>query len=638
MSGLADGQLPIILMCLVGACRPPAGDPAVTAPTTEATEAVPPAVSALVARIDTSVDPCVDFAAYACGPAPSDGYTPMDHMFLGFDDARWAFVTAEPGTERPHADIRRFVAACRNAKADPGAEVTAWLAEIGAIDSPQRFMRVAGRLQAHGTESLWSAVEWWEPTRFATQLRPQGTRAQGDVLGPQADPPARAAYVERIAARLTPSHGPGAAALAERVAAFEARLVAAMTGDSQQRSPEDFDADTRGAWSDYLESAALPAESPLTVTLGDYARAAPKIVSETEPEVLRAYLEWSLLDQLALDLPSTWALPDDAVDDRPNYCTLTAERLLDWHMYRALGRAWKGDDHRREAQAMIEQTRAAIIEGTRRTEWLPPELRDVLVDLQTTNGLRVGWLDEPWGEVPTMGDSHVANVLAAHRFRFERLVSASFDYDQGRTGGRPLVETQANAWNDPRLHAVDFSLAILQSPVFDPDRPRWMNIASLGMIAAHELHHSDDPDLLPIRLEKLGLKAPIEALQQSHDCLAAAYEREYPQLAEPMKFYGTGGSTWIDETANDIAALRHVYPLFEQEREAGRVVVPPGVTPEQLYFVSYVQYFCNWSEEEFAVRGRARIQAAVAGVPEFAEAFSCAPSSPAVLEHSCDTW
>ncbi len=627
-----------IPLFIVLGCRPPA--PATSeVPTTEPTTTTEPAVAELIESIDPSVDPCTSFYDYACGHASSHGAegatSIIDGMFYAFDDDVWRWMRAEPEGEGPTSEIRRYLAACRDPASDQGAAVATLLGQIDELDGAAGFLHMAGVLQRHGIASVLKLRQEPRTHAFVPLLEAWGSTTPSDALHADRDAQAHADHVAQVTARLQPAGG--TEALARKVVAFEARLRALWNGERELIEPSAF-VQAKAAWAPYVEALGLPPQTSMVIGRGDFTDRLPRLLVKTRPDVLRGYLKWMLLDELASDLPSTWALPGDVADERSVPCSTQAYALFEWHLLEAYGSQDSGSEVRAEAIALFEEVRTELVDSTRARGWLSEPAREAMATIQLGTRLRIGWPDEPWGTLPTMDPTaHAANVLALQAFRFEQLASAEFGFEHGMLGGRPIRPN--NAWNDYTLHGIDVGLAMLQAPVFDPARPRWMNLASLGMIAGHELSHSYNPDGLVELMKHEGLDPALADGAIEYDrCMKEAYETERPALAQALQDIDPGYPRWFDETAADISGLQRAYALFEAERDAGRVVVPQDVSADALYFVGYAQYFCDWTESESPKSSRARINAAVAGVPRFAEIFECSPDDAAVLEHTCGAW
>jgi predicted metalloendopeptidase len=72
-----------------------------------------------------------------------------------------------------------------------------------------------------------------------------------------------------------------------------------------------------------------------------------------------------------------------------------------------------------------------------------------------------------------------------------------------------------------------------------------------------------------------------------------------------------------------------------------------GFTPEQRYFLSFAQIWCeNNTPESLRLQtqtdphspGRFRVNGVVRNMPEFQKAFSCKTGQPMVAANACRTW
>jgi putative endopeptidase len=76
-------------------------------------------------------------------------------------------------------------------------------------------------------------------------------------------------------------------------------------------------------------------------------------------------------------------------------------------------------------------------------------------------------------------------------------------------------------------------------------------------------------------------------------------------------------------------------------------MVADGFTEDQQFFLSHAQGWCSKLREEYErlrvqtnthSPSRFRVNGPVMNMPEFAEAFACAPGTPMRPEKTCSVW
>lgn len=108
---------------------------------------------------------------------------------------------------------------------------------------------------------------------------------------------------------------------------------------------------------------------------------------------------------------------------------------------------------------------------------------------------------------------------------------------------------------------ISVPLALLRSPVYDPDRPSAENYGALGTLVAHELWHS---------IDARGRKADAEGFMD--DWWTTADEKQYDRQTETLRAQlvaaGLNPDLHLDEVAGDIAGLQIAYAAFLNQSPA----------------------------------------------------------------------
>lgn len=586
-----------------------------------------PDAAALVALTDPAFDPCADFYEFACHQTRE--MSAEDTMYYALHDAMRPWMTAGDSDDADAVAIRAAMAACLSRDVRRDAEwrgLEPLRASVDAVEDPASFMRAAGTLTASGVFSLLKLRSFpanggpYVPMLYA----PAG------VAPPNDD--AEASVVVEAIARSLDSIG-GDATQATAVARFESALRRALPQDAPLVAMSEW---TQPQWQPFIRALGQTLPKAGVVGDGGYLQAVPGLVKSTPAPVLRAYLLHRTREALGWDAPpSAWGEAEPPYG-LPDQCGAELERRYTLFLARAYGRESLGEAGRARATAIVQRVRDVAIARVAARPWVSSELAAGVVAAANALSVRVGWLDQPYGALPSISASdHLANALAMRRWA----TTAALDGDFDPAGGVGWEEAQflATAWNDPYNHTLDIGLGLLVPPIFDPERPLWLDAATLGGIAAHEVHHSWGPAHLSDHLEHLQvdptLAAPMDAAQ---GCLQDAYA----EAGMSLPFSD------LEETIADIGG-------FSVGLEAFRDTLPSpppsagGLGPDALYFVGVSRLFCapptdaDQTSDPSAKRrayARARINAAVAASPAFAKAFSCEPGEPMRIDHACQTW
>jgi len=135
-------------------------------------------------------------------------------------------------------------------------------------------------------------------------------------------------------------------------------------------------------------------------------------------------------------------------------------------------------------------------------------------------------------------------------------------------------------------------------------------------------------------------KAKFEAKGK---CLAEMYD-SFEAL--PKQF--VNGQLTLGENIADLGGVKMAFKAYRALRQnAARVVVADGFTEDQQFFLGVAQAWCNKVRQPDAQRllttdnhspGKFRVYGALRNLPEFSQAFQCAPGTPMHPAQTCAVW
>jgi putative endopeptidase len=213
--------------------------------------------------------------------------------------------------------------------------------------------------------------------------------------------------------------------------------------------------------------------------------------------------------------------------------------------------------------------------------------------------------------------------------------------DRTRWQTPPLT---VNAFYERPYNDIVFPAAILQAPWFEGGRSKMVNFATMGAVMGHELSHAFDDS-----------GRQYDSTGSLRDWWTPGATAEFDKRAqcfgEPMgkfeilpgKF--VNGSLTLGENLADNNGLRLALDAYTQE--GPRAPVYQGFDERQQFFLAHAQLWCSFQSPEstanqIATDGhppdKARINVPMALMPEFAEAFKCAPGSKERAPMSCEMW
>lgn len=677
--------LPLIIMAaLVAACGAPLPDAGpVEAP-------LSPEARVVLATMNPRQEPCQDFYEYACGGWLREAQIPADQTrwMRSFSEigattrARLREILEQPAASFDSAEAARpavFWQTCMDAAQAErqGLEpIQPWLDRAGKLKDATDVMVLLAELHAHGLNPLFI-------TRVAPDHRAPRMNiahlSQGGLGMPERsyylDESARMAalrvayraHLERVFTLLGDLE-PDAAVAAEHVIALETALAQASVSREALRHPD----------ANYLKITIQEAEDRTPgLSLATYFAglgATPDalnlrqpvffqelagLLASASPERLQAYMRWHIargtfgaLHQRAYDAHFDFfsRTLHGVREQKPRW-----ERCIDSvdaAMPEALGRLYVSRHFSPEARKtvieMVADIKAAFQDNLSTVVWLDDATRRSAYQKIKRLAGRIGhpdvWIDD--GALTISGEGHLQNVLAAQRFEWSRRFARL---------GRPVEGSEwamspvtVNAYYTPFGNQIVFPAAVLQPPFFSDQFSPAMNFGGVGMVIGHEITHGFDDTGRKYdeagRLIQWWTDGAVSGFEERAACVERLYSAV--EVAPDLRI---NGRQTLGENIADLGGVKVAWGGWRRysERHPGEKSPVPGLTPEQLFFVSFAQSWCGLSREEDhharAVNDthsppRARVNITLSQTPAFHQTFQCALATPMRPIDRCEVW
>jgi putative endopeptidase len=638
------------------------------------------------AYIDTSVNACQDFFAFANGawikhdtiPAAfstsgvSKEMTDANELVVRsvLEDAMAARKT-KPANSTV-AKLGRYYASCMDstrAEREGVSPVKADLAAINAVTTRPQLISEIATLQKNGVGALFNFFPNADPKdaeHYMVWITQGGlgmpdrdyytkTDAASDSL--------RQKYVAHVAKTLTLAGEPASVASAEaqRVMALETELAKASMTRVEQRDPNATYHKTTIAdlqqlsgpisWTQYFRTAGMT--SPVTyVNVGqpNFLRRAGELVNSTPLDDWRAYLRYHLLSAASPWLSSDFAnenfayraLYSGAKEMLPRWKRCL--RVTDGQLGEALGQAYVertfSPKAKADAKQVIDDIRASFQNRLTNLSWMSDSTRRYALGKLARMNEKVGYPDK-WRDYSTLDvedGSFAPNVFRADAFEWRRTINRP---------GKPVDKTEwgitvptVNAYYDPSVNEMVFPAGALLPQTFDASGDMAANYGSLGgSWAGHELTHGFDDE-----------GRHYDAEGNLRDWWAAAdsvrFNEQAQRVVDQFSSYiqvdttHVNGQLTLGENIADYGGLLTAYDALQRAlARTGQRTTVNGYTPEQRFFIAYAQ---SWREhtrpEQLKTRvtvdphapAEWRTNGPVSNMPSFAKAFNCKPGDPMV--------
>jgi len=289
------------------------------------------------------------------------------------------------------------------------------------------------------------------------------------------------------------------------------------------------------------------------------------------------------------------------------------------------------------AQALVDKVRAALGDRIRGLDWMSAPTRAAALRKLDAVMVKIGYPDH-WRDYSALQvdpKGYLANVNRAAAFEFQRGLAKL---------GRPVDRAEwdmtaptVNAYYNPLLNEIVFPAGILQPPFFDARADDAVNYGAIGMIIGHELTHGFDDQGCQYDAEGNLKDWWTEADRKAYAARTGLVVRQF-DLLEAVPGVPLNGSLTLGENIADLGGLKVAYAALEKSMEGQPRPGPiDGFTPEQRFFLGFAQSWHALVREETARMKavvdphsppRARVNAPLANLPEFAAAFGCKEEGP----------
>jgi predicted metalloendopeptidase len=632
------------------------------------------------ADLDPSVSPCQDFFQYANGNWIKGNPIPADQAsWGGFNEVKERnrlilkeILEESAGAEAPPGSLQQkvgdFYASGMDTRAIERAGLKPLKPALARIDAIRGGQDLAAALALARLEGGGPGFGFYvgQDDKLSTTTIAQFT--QGGLGLPDRDyytsqdPKSQAIRVKYLdhVARMFALMGEKpllARAHAGMVLALETRLAGASMTRVELRDPNAvyhkmtltelaglapaFD------WARYCQTLGLREETILVRQPG-FFREFSAMVQEVPLAQWQTYLRWQALSETASCLSGPLEREHFAFygttlngikEMSPRWKRV--QDAADQCLGEALGRLYVERAFPREAKAralgLVANLRAALGDRIRNLDWMGPATRAAALDKLAALTVKIGYPDR-WRDYSGLEVSRGAyadNILRARAFETRReLAKLGRPIDRGEWEMTPPT---VNAYYNPLMNEIVFPAGILQPPFFDPEADDAVNYGAIGMVIGHEMTHGFDD-----QGRKYDAQGNLKDWWAPDDSQAFAARtglvvQQFDAL-EALPGLRLNGQLTLGENIADLGGLRLAFAAFGKSLEGRpRPADLDGFTPEQRFFLGYAQAWRFHAREEMVrmrvmvdphAPPRFRVNAPLANLPEFAQAFGCGEGTP----------
>ncbi|ORY44461.1 zincin [Rhizoclosmatium globosum] len=417
------------------------------------------------------------------------------------------------------------------------------------------------------------------------------------------------------------------------------------------------------------------------LTTINYFNSIDKVISTTTPSVLEAYLLWQQIRMYMQFIETNHIMnphpngektatlkkvvPKFQLKPFDNYlsqmCMYGVDAILGDILSKAFVKKTFPETSKKAAQDLVTNIKAAFSDKIQTLSWLDAPTRTLALNKVASIVAKIGYDDsimnprlvaEKYPFTMSRGE-FFENVMKGERnlirLNLNKLASPVVDRTEWF-----MTPATVNAYYNPVWNEIVFPAGVLLDPMYNANRPEYINYGVIGMIIGHEIVHAfDNQGRLYDATGKLNdwwSKQSEDAFNTKAQCIVKQYSNYSVTDVDGTKYF-IDGQLSNGENIADNGGLSIALKSWKtaSNLDEGKNMMLPGLgnyTHEQLYFLSYGQLWCTNQDPSVDVMllsdphspARYRVNGPLKNSVEFAKAFKCPANSPMNPTNKCLLW
>ncbi|OQE11103.1 hypothetical protein PENVUL_c003G04051 [Penicillium vulpinum] len=400
-----------------------------------------------------------------------------------------------------------------------------------------------------------------------------------------------------------------------------------------------------------------------------YMKALSVLLKDTPRETVLLFLQWKLIQAFADVIEDSSVEPlrrfrnelagkePQAKEERWRKCLGHLDEGLEWSLSRFYVLDAFSEDSKKLGDQIVSDIKERFIFTLDQTSWMSPDVRKLGIEkvgniiqkigfpTKSPNVLDPDDVNKFYRDLELSKDTFFENEVAMARFQLHNEWSKL-----GKPTNRDewdMSSPTVNAYYNPPGNEIVFPAGIMQPPAFyGPSAPLYLAYGAFGAVSGHELSHAFDST--GRHYDESGNYTnwwddkTVEAFEERAQCFVDQYSK-FTVIGPEDKVLNVNGRLTLGENIADAGGLTASYHAWKKHDEAKPDPHLPGLdafTKEQLFFISYGNWWCGKTTKEAAEQAiyndphapkSARIIETMANSREFKNAFSCPDKKPLLI-------
>ncbi|KAE8452493.1 hypothetical protein EG329_000395 [Mollisiaceae sp. DMI_Dod_QoI] len=408
----------------------------------------------------------------------------------------------------------------------------------------------------------------------------------------------------------------------------------------------------------------------LIVTSPSYMANLSDVLSSTSKEVLQTYFMWKVVQAYASEIEADELKPytrfinelqgkdPDSTPERWRTCVNHVDDGLGWILSRFFVEKAFSEKAKDFGDQIVSDIKDMFIGKLQITTWMDKSVIELAIEKVHKIVQKIGYptqspdimnppsLQKYYKSINITPSTFFQNTLNMNRFDVARQWSSlGKPVDRNEWG---MTVPTVNAYYNPPGNEIVFPAGIMQFPVFDVNVPQYLSYGAFGSVSGHELSHAFDST--GRHYDQNGnytdwwTNSTVEGFKERAECFVNQYA-QYTVPGPDDKPLHVNGKLTLGENIADAGGVTAAFAAWQKRRAETPNEDLPGLdyfTQEQLFFVSYANWWCGKSRKETAINRIytdphapkwARILGTMANSRDFKESFKCAKKEPV-----CELW